>query len=62
MHPGEEYGTRWPRIVDRHAGYGHVTESIYVRYAIVDESVQREALEKLAKSVNVPSAMPQGMP
>ena len=41
---------------------GHVTESIYVRYAIVDESVQREALEKLAKSVNLPSAMPQGMP
>ena len=41
---------------------GHVTESIYVRYAIVDESVQREALEKLAKSVNLPAAMPSAMP
>lgn len=37
---------------------GHVTESVYARYAIVDEEVQREALTKLARSVTVPSAMP----
>ncbi len=39
---------------------GHKTENVYRRYSIVDESVQREALEKMGKASAV--AMPSGMP
>jgi hypothetical protein len=42
----------------RSVGVGHKTESIYRRYAIVDEAMQREAAARLDAWVAAPPAAP----